>query len=135
MDKLVDYTKYTLALAVGLLLYIPANFIPADATWKFIVLLVILGLLVISILAGIALYSRATKLLVADKDATTDEKGWTRLWGNIHLWLLIGCFAATTPFFFYIKIWSPVPTLECKLSVKDDAGNPIEISIPCKSNK
>ncbi|WFE92648.1 hypothetical protein K1718_27365 (plasmid) [Roseibium porphyridii] len=135
MEKLIDYTKYTLALSIGLLLYIPANFLPVRTGWHFYVLLVVLGLLIISILAGIALYTRATRVLIDDKRAISDPKGYTTWWGTIHLWLLLVCFAATAPFYFYIKVLSPQPVIECKFTFIDPAGKEVKVSMPCKSKK
>lgn len=131
MDKLVDYTKYTLALAVGLFLYIPANFIPIDVVWKFWVLMGVLCALVISIAAGLLLYSRATKLLVENPDVKQDARGWIKLWGNLHLWLLLAAFLATTPYYFAIKIWSPSSTIECKIAVPAADGKEFDMTFPC----
>ena len=134
MDKLVDYTKYTLALAVGIFLYIPANFIPNAVPWQFWVIQAVLAALVGSIVAGILLYSRATKLLVGDKDVKEDAKGWIKLWGRLHLGLLLVAFLSTTPYYFWFKIWKPSAGVECQLVFPNASGATGEVKFPCKAD-
>jgi len=133
MEKLIDYTKYTLALAVGLLLYIPANFIPAPEGHAFKFLAFVLVILVISIVTGIALYTRATTILVKNDAATQDEKGWTRFWGNCHLWSLILAFLCIAPYYGYHKVWLPSSKVECALEVPMQDGQKLKLTYSCKS--
>ena len=46
---MVDYFKYTVAMALGLAVYLPANFLPASSDLETGILIVSVGLLGISI--------------------------------------------------------------------------------------
>lgn len=129
MDKLVDYTKYTLALAAGLLLYIPANFIPAHSEWERWPLIATVLMLVVSSVAGILLYTRATKLLLQPNPPASD--GHIAFWGMLHQLLLVIAFVVAGYFFFVYKVWNPVPETSCTVSMTTSAGKPAELTFPC----
>ena len=131
MQKLIDYTKYTIALGVGLLLYIPANFIPAPNNEARLFLAVLMIVLAVSVVCGILLYTRVTKILIENSAATEDEKVYTRLWGRSHLWTLLVAFVCIAPYFGYHKVWTPSAKSECSAELTLATGNVVPVTFPC----
>lgn len=129
MDKLIDYTKYTIAMAVGLLLYIPANFLPTESLFHHWILGMITSAAGISALAGILFYTRATR--VALDNQTTDPKGWMKMWGNAHMWLLVVSYALGGAYFLAEKVVAPEPESECSVTLPQAAAAPLTIKFRC----
>lgn len=94
---MVDYFKYTVAMALGLVVYLPANFLPASSQIETIALMVSVALLGFSIATGLLFYTRATTIIVNKEDPEGDK--WLGRWGNLHLWPLLIVLIATLYFF------------------------------------
>lgn len=133
MEKLVDYVKYTVALAIGLLVYIPTNFLPTENSIAHWLLGLTVAALGVSALAGILMYTRATKLIIEDQ--TKDPKFWLGLWGNLHLWLLIGCYFIGACFFVSEKVIAPKPMAECRTEIQQPDGTKTTITFACKGKQ
>ena len=88
---------------------------------------------VILMIRHISIYTRATTILVKDDAATEDEKGWTRFWGNCHLWSLIAAFVLIAPYFGYLKVWSPSEKTECAIEVPMQDGATLKLTYMCKA--
>ena len=140
MDKLIDYIKYTTALAVGLLVYVPANFLPAGTWWERLTLIAVVGALALSALVGILFYARATTILVNTAPTPPGgtppayaPDGWLKLWGYLHLGLLATCFAVAGIFFAGYKVIGVVdtPSAECSAELTDSNGQPVTLTFPC----
>jgi len=129
MDKLIDYVKYTVALAIGLLVYLPANFLPTDSPIHHWIIGLTVAALGISALAGILMYTRATKILL-DGD-TSDGKGWLALWGNTHFIVLIICYCIGAYYFVSHKVIAPKSPVECVAELPQADGSNVSIRFAC----
>lgn len=130
MDKLLDYVKYTIALAIGLLVYLPANFLPTESSAHHWIIGLTVGGLGLSALAGILMYTRATKLILEGKSA--DDKNWMRIWGNTHFLLLAICYCFGAYYFVVQKIIAPTPSAECQAELVQPDGSKAIITFACK---
>jgi len=129
MEQIVDYTKYTLALAAALLVYLPANFIPAPSPVEHWALIIAVLLLVVSAIAGILLFARATTIVVKGLPATADPLIAKCAW--IHQGFLVLAFLIAGYFFFVYKVWAPVAPAQCAATLSTPAGNPVQLTFPC----
>lgn len=132
MDKMVDYFKYTVAMALGLAVYLPANFLPASSDLETGILIVSVGLLGISIATGLLFYTRATTIIVNKETPAGDW--WLGLWGSVHLWSLLVVLVVTLYFFGRYMVWEKTedPGEDCTVSLPAAEGDPIVLSFPCK---
>jgi len=134
MEAQVEYFKYTTALAVGLLLYLPTNFIPAATLYEFAALAFTWLVTLSSVLTGVLFYTRATTLAVTDKKLVGDAV--IQRWAGLHLVTLVICFIGAAGFFVAHKIVvpqffaSPDP-IACTASFTDAAGKPASLTYPC----
>lgn len=133
MDKLIDYTKYTTAMAVALLLYIPANLLPTESRFHHVILGLTTLAAGVSALAGILFYTRTTKVLL--ESATTDPKGYMKLWGTLHMWLLVVSYIVGGLYFFADKVIAPEPEAECSASIPGTGTPPVMLKFKCTSSK
>ena len=133
MDNLIDFAKYTTALAVGLLLYIPANFLPHPNQFVFWTLFVTVLGLGASALFGILLYLRATTILTKSQEPNGDD--WLKLWGCLHLCTLFLGFGIGAGFFIYCKVWAPSPAQSCTMTVSESGTTKSVLTFPCQGLK
>ncbi|WP_267554348.1 hypothetical protein [Rhizobium rhizogenes] len=133
MDKLIDYTKYTTAMAVALLLYIPTNLLPTESRLHHWILGLTTLAAGLSALAGILFYTRTTKVLLENQ--TADPKGYMTLWGNIHMWLLIVAYVVGAAYFFANKVIAPEPESECSASIPGTGTPPVMLKFKCSSSR
>src|SRR5689334_8808016 len=120
MEKLIDYTKYTTAMAVALILYIPANLLPTDKCWHHWILGATTLAAGLSALAGILVYTRASKLILANKQ--TDDKGEMTLRGDLHMWLLVVGYLVPSLDFFADKVVAAEAETECSATFPSAVG-------------
>lgn len=132
---MVDYFKYTVAMALGLVVYLPANFLPASSQIETIALMGSVALLGLSIATGLLFYTRATTIIVNDEKPAGDK--WLGLWGSLHLWPLLIVLIATLYFFGRYMVWEKTEktTGECTVSLPSaEGGEPVILTFPCKED-
>lgn len=87
--SLIDFVKYTLALAAGGFVYALEKFVPAETLQGRILLLVLLAVLLFSAILGIAVFAAATRALHAGDDSTATYEDHIRKFGTWHSILLV----------------------------------------------
>lgn len=129
MKDLIEYVKYTTALGVALLLFLPENFIPASSIWETRALQGAVIALAVSSLAGVMLYSRATTLLTKGGSHSGDR--WLKIWGTLHLALLAAGFIVGGIAFIWHRVLAPGPSTKCVIEAPLTGGGKAQIQASC----
>src|SRR5690606_32378544 len=110
-----DFAKWTLTLAIALFFYLQQNFLPAERSSLFWIVIAAMLLAGASALLGIALYGRATKVLAQDDKAAFDTMvEWLGIWHSV---LLAIAFVIAFGLFGWLKVLHPPPAPErCTLT-------------------
>ena len=85
---LVDFNKYTLALAAGGFVYALEKFVPMETPGGRYLLLGLLSILLLSVLLGVAIFAAATAALHADDIRKQRIEAYIRWFGVTHSILL-----------------------------------------------
>lgn len=131
MDKIIDYAKYTTALAVALLLYIPANLLPTESIVHHCILGLTSLMAALSALFGILFYTRVTRVILDKKES--DDKAWSRTWGTLHMALLVVAYIIGGIYFFADKVIMATPEKECSAAIPGTGTSQIVIKFKCSS--
>jgi hypothetical protein len=136
-DKVLDYFKYTLLLSAGLIVYIPATFLPAkDGNIPIAKLGIILG--VISSILGIMIFGAMARML-GGQEHEPWLPGATKVVSASHIVALVAAFLVTG--FLYWDKYFASPTVAdstCYITLRHIRSpgvspiNTITISHPCK---
>tara|TARA_R110000868_G_scaffold143864_2_gene362500 strand:+ start:2253 stop:2636 length:384 start_codon:yes stop_codon:yes gene_type:complete len=99
--SIIDFNKFTVAIAVGCLVYATEKILPPDSLIKQIASIVLIGLLVLSIVLGVFLFAAATAAcnaeLAGDRSRVESNQATIKFcgtWHSITLGLALLIFAA-----------------------------------------
>ena len=125
-SKVLDYFTYTLALGVGLLLYVPDKFLPAGPVGFWLVVLAF-ALTAISILTGLLIFGALNRMLSGKSTtpglpAAVDKLGW------LHLGTLAVAFLIALAFYVQRTFLPAAPAkADCTLSFPLPGTSPPQI--------
>lgn len=127
MERLADYTKWTMAYAVAVLLYVPAEFLPAEG-WVGWVAPTATLLAGVSAVFGALLMTHIVAILA--RNETTGP--WVATWGRLHLWPLVVAFVLVGVLFLIDKVIRPTAAEACEIVLPTEGGRSVTLSLACE---
>lgn len=119
MASILDFTKWTLALAVAQIFWLQSTFLPTGDRQVFVLVLAVMAIAALSAILGVALYARATKVLAENPDATFDDL--VRVLGRAHAVLLVLALVGSAGLFIGRLFQPAEPAARCTLTAGEIA--------------
>ena len=124
MASILDFAKWTLALAIALIFWLEATFLPAERGPVFWIVLATMAVAAASALVGVGLYERATKVLAQDAKATFDDD--VRRLGVAHSALLLAAMVGAAGLFAHRVLQPPAGVERCAIT-----ANGVTLAFDC----
>lgn len=117
----LDYYKWTMALAVAAVVYVPEHFLPAGGL-RYAAVVVASGLLSISCLLGFLLFGGIAKRLSGRSGERPAEHVLDGL-GFGHLLALIGGFVIAVTLYFVDSFLGAASDIACRVEIRSGTGS------------
>ena len=133
MDKILDFAKWTLTLAIALIYYLQGTFLPPQHGPHFAFVVMLMAAAAVSVALGVLAYARATKVLAGNAKATFDDL--VRTFGFWHSALLLAALAGTAGLFVWQLLYPAGAPGRCEieLSAATGAASGVRLLFDCSS--
>jgi len=133
VDKILDFAKWTLTLAIAVVFYLQSTFLPPQHGPLFAFVVVLMLVAAISVLLGVAVYMRATKVLAGNAKAGFDDL--VRMLGFWHSLFLLVALTGTAGLFVWQLVDRPAAPARCEMELPPaaGAGAGVRLSFDCSA--